>query len=409
MLELVIKKEILSRIFLQLLQFITGLLIARNLGVAGHGIFSLFLTEASFFILLVGVSFESTIIFFLTQKKISLPEIIDLIIKLFGLQVIILALALGALSFCTNFMFFNSSVVNNGIIMLSLFVFSSIIINSVAALFYASNLILKYNVFLITTYIMFLALLFFSTFGYSTKKLVNTIIFFYTVFILIQGITAILLLFFHFRKTTKIFRKKVVLSKEIIKYCLVVFSCNLIQFLCYKMDFWIIDFYGNKTQVGLYSVASKTAQLWWVLPQICASIFFPLISMGNLNNIYFKKALVKISLFSFLTGVVAYFIYPYFINSFIGTEFKESYSPFILLLPGVICFSLNILLAAKYSGEGAVLINLKSSVCCFFLIVIFDFMLIPKYNINGAAIASTIAYIVTTGYALKQYKYVKAV
>lgn len=394
---------------MQLLQFIIGLLIARNLGVAGNGIFSLFLTEASFFILLVGVSFESAIIFFLTKKKVSLPEIIDLILKLFGLQLIIFAIAVGALSFSTKFMSFNSSVVNNGIFMLLLFVFSSIISNSVSALFYASNQILKYNGFLILTYVLFLALLLFSTFGIPTKKLVSTIIYFYTAFILTQSIAAILLLFFHFRKTMKIFRKKVVLSKEIINYCMVVFSCNLIQFLCYKMDFWIIDFYGNKTQVGLYSVASKTAQLWWVLPQICASIFFPLISMGNLNNIYFKKALVKISLFSFLTGVVAYFIYPYFINSFIGTEFKESYSPFILLLPGVICFSINILLAAKYSGEGAVLINLKSSVCCFFLIAIFDFILIPKYSINGAAIASTIAYITSTAYALKKYKYVKAV
>ncbi len=405
-----LRKEIFSKVLLQFLQFFVGLLIARFLGAEKNGIFSLFITEVSLFILIIGLSFDSAIIYFLTKKKLTLPEINHLILKLSGIQVLIFLGAFFILSYFTPINFLERSFFVYEAFLVFLFVFSSIIINSVTAIFYANNSIFMYNFYLVGFYIVFITVIYFKFYFASVSKpFVNSVLYFYTFFIFLQAILSFLLLVYFFRKNESGFIKSTVFSKEIIKYGLIVFTGNLIQFLCYRMDFWFIDFYGSKKDVGLYSLASKIAQLWWVLPQICAAVFFPLISLGNISDLFFKKVLVKILLLSVITGIVAKFIYPYFIIFFVGKEFSESFLPFILLLPGVIFFSVNILLSAKYSGEGGVLINFKSSLFCFIVILIFNVLLIPKFGINGAAIASSIAYISSTVYALKQYKYVNPI
>jgi len=66
--------------------------------------------------------------------------------------------------------------------------------------------------------------------------------------------------------------------------------------------------------------------------------------------------------------------------------------PFIILLPGVIIFSITTLLAAYFAGINRQDINLKISFFCFFTILIGDFLLVPKYGIKGAAIASSVGY-----------------
>ena len=387
-----------------MLQFFTGLLIARNLGAENNGVFSLFITEASFFILLVGLSFESTIIFFITKKIITLPQINNLIFKLFGIQIIIFFLAISFLLIFSRIVTYDNVVLDVGMFPVFLFVFSSIILNSVEAIFYANKIIYKYNIFLVLSYLIFLIVFFINSFySFLNAPYIESMILMYTIFIFTLAVFSIIIMFLTFKNINTKMWQHATFTKEIINYTLIVFVGNIIQFLCYKMDYWIIDYYGTKKQVGLYAVASKIAQLWWVLPLILASIFFPLISVGEINHNYFKKVLLRILIFSTITGILANFIYPYFIQTFVGNEFAESYFPFILLLPGVIFFSLNILLAAKYSGEGSVSINLKAAIFCFLIILILDFALIPKFGINGAAIASTIAYSSSTIYAIKQY------
>jgi O-antigen/teichoic acid export membrane protein len=49
-------------------------------------------------------------------------------------------------------------------------------------------------------------------------------------------------------------------------------------------------------------------------------------------------------------------------------------------------------------------INLWVSLICFVFILLLDIFLIPLYGISGAAIASSIAYIVSTFYVIYKYK-----
>jgi O-antigen/teichoic acid export membrane protein len=197
---------------------------------------------------------------------------------------------------------------------------------------------------------------------------------------------------------------KGIVSKEILWYTSVVFLGNFIQFLCYRMDIWFINYYHTKEEVGLYAFATKVSQLWWVMPQILAMFFFPLTAIKQYDKKYFNKILKALFLLSFLTAMAAVLIYRFFIQYFTGGEYFGSYLAFIFLLPGVVFFSINIVLAAKFAGEGKVNINLKASLLCFVTIVLSDICLIPKYGINGAAIASSIAYCCSSLFAIYKYK-----
>jgi Na+-driven multidrug efflux pump len=62
------------------------------------------------------------------------------------------------------------------------------------------------------------------------------------------------------------------------------------------------------------------------------------------------------------------------------------------LLPGIVIFSVANVLAAYIAGIGKPRLNLYVSGISLIITITLDFALIPKLNIVGAAIASTVSY-----------------
>ncbi len=223
---------------------------------------------------------------------------------------------------------------------------------------------------------------------------------FYSLLITAQSVLILLVTFWTFRKTVKFESVSDIKFKEVGRYVLLVCTANIIQFLCYRMDIWFVDYYHSKNDVGLYAFASKISQMWWVLPQIFAGFFFPLAALKHSSMDIYKKTIVKILAFTLVTSFIAILLYPVFIKYFVGESYMGSFYPFVYLLPGVILFSVNILLAAKFAGDGNVAVNLVASTICFVIVLALDILLIPHFGIKGAAIASSIAYTCSSIFAI---------
>ncbi len=400
------KKNIFLRLFQQLLQFVIGLIIARQLEPNGNGNFTLFITEASLIILLVGFSLESTITYFLSKGKLLIGEMVSLCLSIFVFQAI---LFFSIYFFSIYFFNYNLFQIGGNIKGLNwglLFVFSYIVMNSCNAILAASNLFGRIMIGNIVLQLCFFLLLFVNirTNYFTSIVTADKIIPIYSLFIFLQSILSLITLLVTKGKDC-IPQKILGINKnEILRFTFFVFSANVIQFLCYRMDIWFVDYYQNKNELGLYSLSTKVSQLWWVLPQIISYLFFPLISTSKITNGEFNIVILKMFGFGIITGIVAIFIYPFFIGYFVGELYEESYRSFIYLLPGVVFFSVNILIATKLSANGMVNINLYGSLVCFFFIILLDIFLIPSYGINGAAIASSIAYSASTTYVIYKYK-----
>jgi O-antigen/teichoic acid export membrane protein len=76
-----------------------------------------------------------------------------------------------------------------------------------------------------------------------------------------------------------------------------------------------------------------------------------------------------------------------------GPSFNHMYRPLCLLMPGITGLALQCMLSAYFSGINRVRVNVYGALAGLFTVVIADSLLIPRYGIDGAAIASTIAYL----------------
>jgi stage V sporulation protein B len=108
------------------------------------------------------------------------------------------------------------------------------------------------------------------------------------------------------------------------------------------------------------------------------------------------KAAAATFTISVLGGIIAFLVGPFLILFFFGEKFSGSIEPFLILIPGVVVFSITNILATYLTGAGRPGYNAFIAFISFLFTVVFDILLIPRYSISGAAIASGISYTLST-------------
>jgi O-antigen/teichoic acid export membrane protein len=188
----------------------------------------------------------------------------------------------------------------------------------------------------------------------------------------------------------------------------IVLISNIIQFVAYRADYWLTSIYYDHTTVGIYSQASKFAQLLWIIPGILAGLIIP--ALKNENQKLSEGALLSLCRVSFYIHIIlsliviasSLAIYLFFLP---GVYF-DGFVALLVMIPGYLLFTTAIIIAAYFSANRLLQVNLIGSVLCCIMIVLLDILLIPAFSYKGAAIANLIAYSITTAYFVyrsKQY------
>ncbi len=168
---------------------------------------------------------------------------------------------------------------------------------------------------------------------------------------------------------------------------------NLTQFMNYRLDAFIVYYFLGTEAVGYYGLAATLAEILWILSTSMAAVLLPTIAGGHRQS---REIVVKAAVVAFgsscILGLVAFLAGPSAIEFLFGTEFIPAILPFLVLIPGVVVFSLNIVVANYMTGIGQPRFNVAIAIFSFLLTVIFDILLIPSYGIVGASYASVIAY-----------------
>lgn len=148
--------------------------------------------------------------------------------------------------------------------------------------------------------------------------------------------------------------------------------------------------------VGLYSVSTRFTELWYFIPSVFASSFFPkLVEKFNINkNNYYDvclKLLKLLFVISFSIALFFTFSSNFIINFLYGKEYIMSvFALQISIWTGVFVFwgvaAGNMLVIENLNKH-----NLIKSIQGLLLNILLNLMLIPKYGINGAAIATLIS------------------
>lgn len=230
-------------------------------------------------------------------------------------------------------------------------------------------------------------------------------------------ISAILSIYFLQTKVFKIFKsniKSVPYKKELMVFSIPVFFAGILDVMINQISSLMLGSLTNFADVGIFQAAFPTAQLMIIVPTAFSTLFLPIISdlysqrkMDEIKNLY--KTLSK-WIFFFIVPVLSLFTLfsDTFIRVFFGQEYIEASFSLILLSVGFMAFSFSDLsLSVLDTIKKTKLYILNSSVAAA-LIIVLNYFFIISYGVFGAALATTITFLVISFLRIiESYYYIK--
>ena len=220
----------------------------------------------------------------------------------------------------------------------------------------------------------------------------------YSLFIFIPAFILVLFFIIKFNPAFKNISQEEMRSFS--SFSFIVLITNIIQFIAFRADYWLISIYYDHVSVGVYAQASKFAQLLWIIPGVLAGLIIP--ALKNEDQKLSDSKFVSLCRVSFyihialtlLLIVAALIIYSFFLPPI----YFDGFLSLLIMIPGYLIFTITTILAAYFSANRMLKINLVGSVLCCILMILLDFILIPSLGYKGAAIANLIAYSIITAY-----------
>jgi O-antigen/teichoic acid export membrane protein len=179
-----------------------------------------------------------------------------------------------------------------------------------------------------------------------------------------------------------------------------VVSGNLVQFVTYRLDIFLLAALAGSEATGVYAVSVGLASVLWFLPdalgqatygQTCTDISHGHSPMSALRAS--RHALAATVGLSILTAAVS----PFAIPAVFGEEYSSSVPLLLALLPGICLFSLPKVLGGVLVAAGREWAASGSYALAAVITLAGDLLLIPRHGAMGAAIASSIAYASAAG------------
>jgi len=166
-------------------------------------------------------------------------------------------------------------------------------------------------------------------------------------------------------------------------------------FLVVRLDLLMVKYMMGSAQAGYYSIAANMADYILLLPTSIALILFPkLAAMGDPSKQWTVAGKVTwgaTAILLPLIAVCALLAHPAIRIAF-GKAYLPSVIPFLLLLPGVFCLSLETIIAQFLASVGFPLSLVFAWLAACVLKISLNLWAIPHYGIKGASVASTICY-----------------
>jgi O-antigen/teichoic acid export membrane protein len=379
----------LSSLIIFVARFAISIIVARTLGVNGKGVYTLVLTISSLMVMLLDLGLASALTYLVASSQYRPRQILN-----FALWASIVIGVIGCLGFYILYKLFLAQSLLAGVppIYISwvlLFLPINILTSLYLAIILGFQNIVAYNIVNICRVIANLFLLLFSSWlGLGLPGAIWSW--------LIASLCAFLLVLWFLRKDIRlmIFSPWNLLYSSI-RYGIKSYPANLFSLFTYRLDTFIVNYFSGVASVGLYSTGVSSAELLWFIPNAISSTLFPKSASLDIDigarltaRVCRQTMLVTVPL-AFAFGVAGTLLIPLIY----GLNFAGAVIPFLLLLPGIVGIALSKIIFANLSGSGRPQFATYSSMITFAATIILDLILIPIYDIAGAAIASSIAYL----------------
>jgi O-antigen/teichoic acid export membrane protein len=383
-------------IFLLPLGIATSVLIARTVGPAGKGSLDLIVATAALLAMVLSLSLPQGITYVVAQGKTAANVLASQLVVASLLQALLALLILSLLQLTGNLQLF---LPNWGVWILAgvvLYVWVELLTKFWAAILTGQQKIaIVNNSELVGRMTQFLSIFILAGVLYLSGRQLSVGLLFLVTLSASVLINLFLLtsLGFKFQLSGNFTGLKAATA-----FALPCYAANTAQFLNYKLDVFVVGFFAGAQSVGRYTLAVSLAQLLWLMSNSVASVLLPKVAASNDAGATIRHT-ARVTRFSLWATAVCALALALLATQAIpllyGEPFRPSISALVWLLPGIVIFSIANVLAAYIAGIGKPHLNLWVSGISLVITIVLDLILIPKLNIVGASIASTVSYSVS--------------
>jgi O-antigen/teichoic acid export membrane protein len=230
----------------------------------------------------------------------------------------------------------------------------------------------------------------------------------WTASFLVADLLALAMIGFHRINIAGVVQPKWDVLREQVRYGAQGQIANLAALFNYRLDQFLVAAFVSRAGVGHYTVAVGLAEsVWWLSSSVALVLMPRLTEMTREEaDVTAPLACRNTLLLSVIASLVLIAIAPLAIDILFGDEFDPAWTPLILLMPGIVAASATRVLGSYLFSQGKLIYNTYATFIALGLTVVLDLMLIPLLEVDGAAIASSIAYVAALIATLYWYRQV---
>lgn len=380
----------ITEILTLILSFFVFVAIARILGPTGQGIYSLIILIPGLMLVFGSFGIESANVYFIGSRKYKIEDVAanSFVLSLL-LGFVLILIFLGMLVLNPLQRFIESNSINPLYLWVAIFALPFSLLSS----FFRNILrgvgdIKNYNKTRILERISQLIII--IIFLLILKKGIFAVVLSYA----FANISGAFFAIYFVKKITKIhFFLNIKLLKESFIYGGKTYIANALSFLNYRLNMILIAFFLAPVAVGLYSVAvGVSGKLFIITGSLATVLFTKISSISHTEANNFTPKVVRHTLFIMIVcSVLLFLLARPLIEIILGSNFLPSVLPLIILLPGIVAFGIEGIIATDLSGRGKPQFAAYASFVCLIVNFFLNIIFIPRWGISGAAFASTIS------------------
>lgn len=185
--------------------------------------------------------------------------------------------------------------------------------------------------------------------------------------------------------------------KRVVTYGIQAHLSNILGFLNYRVDMFLVNAFLGPAAVGLYTVGVGLVEKLWMLSFAASTVLFPRVAAETeeKKRKEFTPLVARTVLWSTAVGALILALVSRWVVVLLYSEaFLPAASALQALLMGIIALSAGRVLANDIAGRGLPRLNIYTGAVAVLTNVAMNILWIPKLGIVGAAWASTVSYTV---------------
>jgi O-antigen/teichoic acid export membrane protein len=198
-------------------------------------------------------------------------------------------------------------------------------------------------------------------------------------------------------------------AKQLIQYGFKAHLGNILAFINYRADIFLVNLLINPAAAGVYVIAVVMSEKLWILSQAVSTVILPKLSELNEDDESRKQLTPFIArwvlLITLMAATIMALISIPFIRILFGYNYSDAVRPLLFLLPGIVLGSLSRVLANDIAARGRPELNMYTEGIIVIVNVAGNLLLIPFMGTAGAALATTIAYSINAIFRIWVYSW----